>query len=65
MESLHVVFEVLNSTAQAPTFLDLADFPIPDDMDGQSFKDVLLGDVPETKLVSVDYNNIISHSKVL
>ena len=46
------VSEVLTSIAQAPTFLDLAGFPIPDDMDGQSFKDVLLGDVQESKLVS-------------
>lgn len=60
---LHVVSEVLNFTAQAPTFLDLAGFPIPNDMDGQSFKNILLGDVPEAKLVSELITIIIiSHS---
>ena len=29
---------------QAPTFLDLAGWPLPDDMDGESLKSVILGE---------------------
>ena len=28
---------------QTPTFLDLAEWPLPEDMDGESLKSVLLG----------------------
>ena len=43
---------VFNMTAEAPTFLDLAGSPIPDDMDGQSLKSVLMGQEEQSENVS-------------
>lgn len=49
---------------QAPTFLDLAGWPLPDDMDGQSLKPVLMGQ--RSQDVSGLHENIhTSHYSVL
>ena len=47
---------------KAPTFLDLAGWPLPEDMDGQSLKSVLLGDEPAE--VNIEYAILIFSNQV-
>lgn len=46
---------------QAPTFLDLAGWPLPEDMDGMSLKPVILGEETDCDAVSIFPCTVLIH----